>query len=93
MDIEAELISKMKKHLRISHEKLDEDIKDDITACILDMQRVGIKYDSKDELINQAIKLYLRYKFNFDNQAERYLRDYKSLRISLSMNLTRQDVL
>lgn len=78
-------LDKVKKDLRISHSKLDEDIKDNIEACRLDLKRVGIDITKSDVLLEKAIKLYLRWQYNFENQADRYRNAYESLRNALSL--------
>lgn len=83
------MIEKIKKNLRITHSKLDDEIEDCISACLRDLERVGLKdVDNKknDHLILQCVKLYSRWQFNFENQAERYRQSYESLRNALSLN-------
>lgn len=78
-------LDKVKKDLRISHSKLDEDIKDNIEACRLDLKRIGIDVNKSDVLLEKAIKLYIRWQYNFENQADRYRNAYESLRNALSL--------
>lgn len=78
-------LEKVKKDLRISHSKLDEDIQDNIEACKLDLKRVGIDVNKSDVLLEKAIKLYIRWQYNFENQADRYRNAYESLRNALSL--------
>lgn len=79
------ILEKIKKDLRISHSKLDEDIQDNIEACKLDLKRVGIDVNNSDVLLEKAIKLYIRWQYNFENQADRYRNAYESLRNALSL--------
>lgn len=78
-------LEKIKKDLRISHSKLDEDIQDNIEACKLDLKRVGIDVNKFDVLLEKSIKLFLRWQYNFENQADRYRNAYESLRNALSL--------
>lgn len=78
-------LEKIKKDLRISHSKLDEDIQDNIDACKLDLKRVGIDVTKSDVLLEKSIKLFLRWQYNFENQADRYRNAYESLRNALSL--------
>ncbi|EEB35745.1 putative phage DNA packaging protein [Anaerococcus hydrogenalis DSM 7454] len=78
-------LEKIKKDLRISHSKLDEDIRDNIEACKLDLKRVGIDVNKSDVLLEKSIKLFLRWQYNFENQADRYRNAYESLRNALSL--------
>ncbi len=79
------MLDKIKLALRISHNKIDDDILDHILACKEDLKRVGIVniYDD-DKLIIQVIKLYVKWQLNFENQAERYFKSYERLSTALS---------
>lgn len=80
------MLEKVKQHLRISHNKLDEDIFSVTNECLSDLRRVGVeKLDTEDDLIVAAVKLYTRYRFNFENQGERYRLAYETLRNALSL--------
>lgn len=82
------MLNKIKIDLRISHSLLDVDIQDNIDSCIDDLKRVGINLKDKEKrpLIIKAVKLYCRWQYNFENQAERYKNTYENLRNSLSLN-------
>lgn len=86
------MLEKIKIDLRISHNKLDVNIQEDVDACIKDLERVGIviPYETdlsiSDALIIKAIKLYLRWQYNFENQADRYMEAYKMLRNAISLS-------
>lgn len=83
------MLEKVKLSLRISHNALDAEIQDCINACFMDMQRVGVKLPENlvsDALICQAVKLYARWHFDYEQKAERYHLAYDSLRDSLSLD-------
>lgn len=71
-------LSKVKRALRISHNKLDEDIQDDITACLADLKTCGIaEPKEEDPLILKAIKLYCLGHLTDDvTKSAEYLRLY-----------------
>lgn len=79
-------LTKIKQSLRISHSKLDEDIRADIDACLADLRRVGVVYaDEEDPLIYNAIKLWCRSLYTDDTvKAAEYLRRYNSLAACLT---------
>lgn len=55
----SDTLSKVKRARRISHNKLDEEIQDDIVACLADLRTCGISEPKEeDPLILRAIKLY-----------------------------------
>lgn len=52
-------LDKVKRARRISHNHLDEEIRDDIAACIADLRACGILApNEEDPLVLKAVKLY-----------------------------------
>lgn len=80
------MLQAAKQSLRISHSKSDTDIQDTINACKADLERAGISVNEEDPLIIQAVKLFCRWFYNFENQADRYRRSYDSLVTSMSLD-------
>lgn len=80
-------LEKIKLTLRISHEKLDEDIQTDIDACKNDLKLCGIIHaDESDPLIFNAIKLWCRSLYTDDTaKAAEWLRRYESLKACLQV--------
>ena len=72
------LLDDVKTALRITHDKLDNEINDNILAAELELQRVGIPWEVASEpeaypQIKQAIKTYCQEKNAIDQaQAEKY---------------------
>lgn len=95
-------LEKIKDSVRISHKKLDQNIKDDIEAAFLDMERVGISPYKKDEsneiitengekkaknmLIEKAVEFYCKAQVNFQGNGELYQKSYEALRDALSLS-------
>lgn len=84
------MVSRIKKSMRIAHSVLDSDIQDNINACLLDMERVGIVpcdgADVKDNaLIYKAVELFCKWQYNYLDKGEQYQKNYEALRNSLSM--------
>ena len=80
-------LTKIKQGIRISHNKLDDDIQADIDACLADLRLVGVIYaDETDPLIFNAIKLWCRSLYTDDTiKAAEYLKRYEALKASLMM--------
>jgi hypothetical protein len=80
-------LTKIKQSLRITHEKLDEAIRADIDACLVDLRLVGVTYaDETDPLIFNAIKLWCRSFYTDDVvKAAEYLKRYEALKACLMM--------
>ena len=80
-------LDKIKQAIRRSHDKLDEDLRADIDACLADLRSCGVIHaDETDPLIFNAIKLWCR-SLNTDDAAKgaEYLRRYEALKGSLMM--------
>ena len=86
------LIDSVKTTLRISHNKLDDDISQHISACLDDMKRLGISIPDDVEdvadipLLFSALKIYCMAQFDFLNKGEQYKKGYESLRDTLSLS-------
>jgi hypothetical protein len=81
------LLEKVKAGIRRTHNKLDDDLRDDIDACLADLASVGVIYaDVTDPLIVSAVKNYCR-STNTDDPAKaaEWLRRYESQKASLMM--------
>lgn len=83
--LESVLLESVKTDLRISHSKLDGDILENINAARLDMKRLGVDADLDNDLVKKAIKLYVRWQYNFENQADRYMNAYQDMILVMSM--------
>lgn len=85
--VNQELLGKIRKSLRISHTKLDDEIAELIEAAKLDLKISGvIKIDEADPLIIRAISLYAKSASGyFEQMSERYEQSYKMLKISLAL--------
>lgn len=81
------LLEKVKAGIRRSHSKLDDDLQDDINACLADLENCGVIYaETSDPLIISAVKLYCR-STNTDDpvKSAEYFRRYEALKASLMM--------
>ena len=81
------MLDKVREALRITHNKLDDELQDVISACKTDLKIAGItKVDDDDPLIQQAVKTYAKAEYEQDvNKANRLSQAYVSLKISLSL--------
>lgn len=80
-------LGKLKLALRISHDKLDEDIRADVDACLADLSACGvINPQASDPLIYNAVKLFLRASYTDDPaKSAEYLKRYDALKSCLQM--------
>lgn len=80
------MLEKIKLAVRISHDKLDEDIKADIEACKADLEMHGVTVIESDPLICNAVKLYCKAAYTDDvSKGAEFLRRYEALRDNLKM--------
>ena len=86
---QPETLAKVKQAIRRSHDKLDDDLKADIDACLADLRAHGINGPQAvetDPLIYNAIKLYVRASYTDDPvKGAEYLRRYDALKACLMM--------
>ena len=80
------MLKKIKLSMRISHHKLDKDIQNNISACLLDLERAGINADKKDSLIVKAVELYCKWQYDYGGKGEKYEEAYTSLQIALCLS-------
>ena len=79
-------LARLKTALRISHNKLDEEIQYNVDACKRDMERVGITViNEEDSAIQKVFELYLKWQYDFMGEGERYEKAYKGMRNGLSL--------
>lgn len=83
----AEMLTKIKTAVRISHNKLDDDVQADIDACLADLKLCGVTHaPDADPLIFNAVKLYCRSLYTDDTvKAAEYLKRYEALKACLMM--------
>ena len=71
--------------LRISHDKLDNELRTKINSAKLEMGRVGIKkFD--DDLAYSCIEMYVKSTQNFEGEGARYQNRFEDMRNALSLS-------
>lgn len=83
----ATTLDKIKADLRISHSALDEDLNDQIAACLKDLRIVGVEdAEETDPIILNALKLWCRANYTADTaRAAAYMERYNALKATLMM--------
>lgn len=86
-EISDELVASARGWLRISITSRDEEIRQTLQACLIDLQNGGVVRISLDDaMIQQAMKLYLKSQFGYDADAERFSQAYEHLKFSLALS-------
>jgi uncharacterized phage protein (predicted DNA packaging) len=84
------VIEEIKRELRISHNKFDEDIAGQIAEAKLKLKISGLassKINENDPLIRRAIIVYVKANYESDiNKAVRYQQSYDNLVIHLALS-------
>ena len=79
-------IEEMRSMVRISHTKLDDELKMLKEAYLMDLGMSGVNsIPSGDMLSLAALRLYLRGQMNYNGEAERYMKAYEATKIAMSL--------
>ena len=81
------LVVQIKEAMRIRHPALDDDIQRKIKAAVKDMEMRGVIIPEKsDDLVNAACELYCKAQYDHLGEGERFMKNYESLRDSMSLS-------
>lgn len=82
-----ELIAEARLWIRKSSNAFDSEIVQTMDSCILDLKNAGVrKLDTDDALIRQALKLYLKAQFGYEEDSDKFAKSYEHLKSSLSLS-------
>ena len=85
--VSDDLLTPVKLWLRITSDKLDDELTQTIDACKLDLQNSGVKkLGSADPLIQQAVKLYCKAQFGYDDSSGAFAKAYEHLKMALALS-------
>ncbi len=80
------MLETIKKALRISHDKIDDDIQLNIDSAMFDMNRVGIDIsDDTNPLVIKCAELYCRWVYNYNERADEWYKAYENLRNAMAL--------
>lgn len=81
------LVVEARLWIRKSSDIFDDEIVQTMDSCLLDLKNAGVqKVDTDDALIKQALKLYLKAQFGYEEDSEKFARSYEHLKSSLSLS-------
>lgn len=76
----------MRSMVRISHNKLDDELDILKKACQTDLSMSGVNTIPADDMLSLAtLRLYLRWQMNYNGEADRYMQAYESAKIAMSL--------
>lgn len=86
-NVNPEFVGEIRKTLRTNSRSADSEIIDLIQAAVQDMDLRGVKYKGEtDPLSRQAIKLYCKGNYGYDEDAEKFQKAYEALRDSMALS-------
>lgn len=72
--------------LRISTNSRDDEIRQVIDSCLIDLSIGGVAVrDTDDPAIQQCLKLYLKSQFGYDANASKFGRSYEFMKKALAL--------
>lgn len=87
IEIAGKLLPEAKVWVRKSVSKLDTEIRQTAAACLLDLKNAGVvNFSADDPLLQQAVKLYLKAQFGFDDDSAKWEIAYEHLKAALSLS-------
>lgn len=78
-------VDEVKTALRITHDKLNDEIQSTIIAAMLDLMSAGMDGRVSDELVDTAIKLYAKWQYDYCGKGEQYGKAYGDLKTVLAL--------
>lgn len=83
---QEDIVEKIKERIRVKSKSSDEEVKDLIAACKKDLEMKGVYGDEADPIYYQAIVLYCKAHYGYDEDSERFEKAYNSLRDSMYLS-------
>lgn len=79
-------VEEMRSMIRISHDKLDDELKMLKEAYLTDLSMSGVNTIPAEDMLSLAIlRLYLRWQMNYNGEADRYRQSYEAAKIAMSL--------
>lgn len=87
MEITEEFVAEIKRAVRVTSGLADEEIKNLASACVAEMQIAGVYItDLQDPLGKQAITLYCKAHYGYDEKTEAFREAFQGLRDAMALS-------
>lgn len=87
MVYDKDFLNEMKRAVRVKSDSADQEVADLIDSCENELKIAGVCIkDALDPLSKQAIKLYCKAHYGYDENTERFRLAYASLRDSMALS-------
>lgn len=83
---EIELIGELKRIIRAKSEDAELELEGLVESCKKELELSGIYGDETDPLYRQAIRLYCKANYGYDEDTGRFLKAFNSLRDAMSLS-------
>ena len=83
---DIDIVEKIKKRIRAKSETANEEVKDLIAACKKELEMKGVYGNETDPTYYQAIVLYCKAHYGYDEDSERFEKAFNSLRDSMYLS-------
>lgn len=81
-----EIVQKLKQRIRVRADTSNEEILDLAESCKKELEIAGVYGDVTDPLYYQAMVLYCKGHFGYDDNTERFLEAYQALRDAMALS-------
>lgn len=86
MDISQEWVEETKRNIRAKSSEADQEVKGLIEACLKDLEIAGVYVtDAENPLVKQAVKLYCKGNYGYDDDTERFREAYAALKDAMAL--------
>lgn len=86
MDISQEWVEETKRNIRAKSSEADQEVKGLIEACLKDLEIASVYVtDAEDPLVKQAVKLYCKGNYGYDDDTERFREAYAALKDAMAL--------
>lgn len=87
MTLAEDLLVPAKAWVRKTLPNFDDEVRQTVAACFLDLQNAGVvNFSAADPLLQQAAKLYTKAHFGYDSESEKWEQAYEHLKAALSLS-------
>lgn len=81
------ILSDVKAAIRVKADSANDEIEDLIAACKKDLEIAGVYVqDESESLVKQAVKLYCKAHYGYDDKTEKFQMAYESLRDAMALS-------
>lgn len=83
---EIQLIERLKKRIRAMSDAADEEVDDLVQSCRKELEIAGVYGDESDPTYYQAIVLYCKANYGYDEDTDRFGIAFRNLRDSMNLS-------